>query len=174
MKMAELNLNDVRGFWRDLAAPAFVDFWDEYQADLPVDSRRFSIIYRRLVSAALLINHQSDKVASGHNCGTGFQFMDKVAGSYPDIAKSLHACRFLVNDLKHHAHLLQEAVLRDRKHDFDSEGAHKLLAVDLLLCDGEVHDVCLTLCTAFRFWVDYFSGIGDINFQQTLRRCSAQ
>ena len=55
--MVDLDLNGSREYFRDLAIPAFDDFWCVYQADRPLDRRNFSLVYRRLVAASMLLNH---------------------------------------------------------------------------------------------------------------------
>ncbi|MBB3239196.1 hypothetical protein FHW68_000668 [Pseudomonas sp. Tn43] len=164
--MAEMNLKDVRGFWRDLAAPAYLEFWRTYQADEPLSRAHFSLIYRRLMSAALLINHQADKVATRDKASSGFDFISMVEKLDSDIGASLHACRLLVNDAKHNAKRPQSAAERLRRDGYDTKGDGGLLEINLTMPNEDVYDMCIVVGKAFNFWCDYFDGHTVINFNQ--------
>lgn len=166
--MADIGLDDVRGYWRDLAAPAYEEFWREYQKDEPVDRGRVLLIYRRMLGAALFLNHLADKAALRHDKEKGNHFMDVVQASDPALGASLHACRNLVNDVKHEAKLEQEATLRERLSGYDVEGVNNVLEINLLTKNSELHDMCLVIGNVFNFWIAYFDGSSSVNFRQTL------
>jgi|GEM_PF-3367282 len=166
--MAEMYLDDVRGYWRELAAVAYTEFWDEYQSDEPVDRVRLMLIYRRLICAALLLNHLADKAALMHQCGKGFDFINLVEGADQELGKALHACRLISNEVKHEAKLLQEASTRARVPEYDLDGANEVLELNILTKSGDVFDMCIAVGTFFNFWRSYFDGSASINFKQAL------
>jgi hypothetical protein len=166
--VAEMYLDDVRGYWRELAAESYTEFWDEYQADLRVDRRRLMLIYRRLLCASLLLNHLADKAALMHRCGSGFEFLNQVEAGDSVLGKALHACRLLANEAKHETKLLQEASSRPRAQDYDLEGTNDVLELNMLTRDGDVFDMCRAVGLFFNFWRGYFDGSEKINFKQAL------
>lgn len=166
--MADIGLDDVRGYWRDLVGPTYEDFWAEYQADRAVDRKRLVLIYRRMLCAAFFLNHLADKAARLHRLENGRLFMDMVAKDNEVIGRQLHACRALVNDTKHEAKLMQEAKTRKRDPGYDLDGSCDVLEIMMLTNDCHLHDMCLVVGDAFGFWVNYFQGIGRPNFRQAL------
>ncbi|MGY2257050.1 hypothetical protein [Pseudomonas reactans] len=166
--MAEMYLDDVRGYWRELASEAYTEFWSEYQSDQAVDRSRLMLIYRRLICAVLLLNHLADKAALMHRCGKGFDFINLVQSSDLELGKTLHACRLLSNDAKHEAKLLQVAGTRPRNPSYDLEGVNEVSEFNMLTEDGDVFDMCFAVGTFFHFWREYFDGSATVNFKQAL------
>jgi hypothetical protein len=169
--MADLNLDDVRGYWRDLAAPAYEEFWYAYQRDAdPKNS--LLLVYRRLICACLLLNHQADKAASlyGRN-KRGNHFMDLVTELDHEMGYKLHACRFFSNDAKHDMARLQEASTRPRDLDHDQPGQFPLLVIHMLSTDGKrLSDMCKLVGEVWKFWISYFDGTGVLSYHPARRQ----
>lgn len=168
--MAEMNLDDVRGYWRELAGPAYSEFWDEYQLDTPVRRNRFMLIYRRLLSACLFLNHLADKAALMHGLENGNKFMTELEKLDVHAGRMLHACRKLANEAKHETKLIQEATTRQRISDYDLEGINEVLELNMLTQDADIYDMCRAAGDAFNFWRGYFDCSAKINFKQALAK----
>ncbi len=167
-RMGDLQLDDARGFWRDLAMPAFEEFWQAYQDDSRLDVKALLLVYRRLLCAALLLNHLADKVAPYHRLKSGKEFMDLIQEQNSSVGSYLHACRHLSNDAKHLMRGLQDAKTRQRRPDFDGPGDSEVFEIFGVFHDGTHADICLAVCEAWNFWVSYFDGSADVNFHQYL------
>lgn len=162
--MSELNLNGPRGYFKDLANPAFDEFWDVYQADKTLDRKNFSLVYRRLIAACILLNHVSDKVAANlwPNVEKGADRLAnldiKIKAISNDSKKDLDACRHFSNDLKHVAVKLHTANGRDREPAYDDEGLNQVFCFFMKYQNAPVPiDICLAAGGAYRFWRAYFS-----------------
>lgn len=166
--MADLFLDDVRGYWRDLAAKAYEEFWSEYQADIQPSSNHLLLVYRRLLCAALFLNHQADKAAPMHGLERGNHFMDLVEEKDREMGLKLHACRHFANDAKHEMKRLQQARTRPRESAYDNDGQSEVFEIHMLSLDGELYDMCLVAGDIWRFWISYFDGSAPINFRQAL------
>ncbi|WP_447810963.1 hypothetical protein [Pseudomonas putida] len=167
--MADIFLDDVRGYWRDLAAPAFHEFWTEYQRDGEFSGDRVILVYRRMIAAAFFLNHLADKAATLQGLTHPLQLINLIKIQNPDSAKEMDACRNFVNDAKHEMKRIQEASLRSRQPDFDDEGDAKVLQFHMLSTDGnELYDLCLTVCAVWRFWISYFDGSSEVNFREAI------
>lgn len=167
--MVEMYLDDIRGYWRDLVKPAFQEFWDEYQRDVKPDVAQLHKLYRRLICASLLMNHQADKAAPLHGLKKGEKLIDLLEPLNRDIWLKLHACRHFSNDAKHAMKRIQEAGTRERLEGFDRAGANEVFEIHMLTLDGEIYDMCRTIAEAFWFWVGYFDGSSPITFKQGLK-----
>lgn len=163
--MADIGLDDVRGYWRDLVGPCFEEYWVEFQADLPMDRKRLVLIYRKMLCAAFFLNHLADKAALTRGVESGYSFIEMVVGYDEAIGRKLHACRALVNDTKHETKLMQEAVTREREPGYDEDGYCDVLEITMLDKDGRLFDMCRVVADAFGFWVNYFQGVGQPNFR---------
>jgi hypothetical protein len=167
--MADMYLDDVRGYWKGLAAPAFEEFWAEYQIDVDVSSNRLTLIYRRLITASLFLNHLSDKAALLHGRVKGNHFMDEVQAKDAALGSKLHACRHFANDAKHEMQRIQEASLRHREKGFDDDGESLVVQFRMLSTDGnELHEICRVVTEVWRFWIGYFDGSAPINYKDAL------
>ncbi|WP_054883273.1 hypothetical protein [Pseudomonas sp. NBRC 111130] len=167
--MVDLYLDDVRGYWRDLAVPSFDEFWSEFQADRRIDSGSMLVIYRRLISCAFFLNHLADKAALMHGMDRGNHLISKIREKDIQSALQLDACRHFVNDAKHEMTRLQEASLRARNSDFDLEGESMLIQFHMLSTDGNtLFDMCDVICSVWRFWISYFDGTAKISFKDAL------
>jgi len=168
MSVAELLLDDARGYWRDLSAEAYDEFWSEYQKDIQPDVKQLLRVYRRLLCAALLLNHQADKVAPLHGLDGGNKFMDLVAKADEEVGLKLHACRHFANDAKHEMKRIQEARTRPRDPEYDQEGQFKIFEIHMLALDGELYDMCRVAGDVWQFWISYFDGSAAVNYRQVL------
>ncbi|MEE3636492.1 hypothetical protein UIA24_19900 [Pseudomonas sp. AL 58] len=167
--MADIFLDDVRGYWRDLAAPAFEEFWREYQSDGEFSGSRVILVYRRMIAAAFFLNHLADKAATLQGLTNPIQLINLIKIQDPDSANQMDACRHFVNDAKHEMKRIQEASLRSREANFDNEGAGKVLQFNMLSTDGKcLYDLCLTVCAVWRFWISYFDGSSEVNFRDAI------
>lgn len=163
--MGELDLNGSRGYFNDLAGQAFDDFWLAYQADNPLDRRNFSLVYRRLVAACVLLNHSSDKVADELMPGEVDrkkrlkELSRRIQVASPADSLSIDACRHFSNDLKHTAKKQHSFDSRPRDSDFDDPGEHDVFCFFMTYNDkAEPVDLCIAACETFHFWRRYFRG----------------
>lgn len=165
IQVAELNLDDARGYWRDLAAPAYEDFRREYQRDVS-PKQNLLLVYRRLICASLMLNHQADKVAGLHGKDwTGNRFMDLVAELDFVLGYELHACRLFANDAKHDMKRIHEASTRPREAAYDETGEFPVLVINMLSVDGRrLSDMCRIVGQAWKFWISYFDGSGVLSY----------
>ncbi|WP_447651030.1 hypothetical protein [Pseudomonas abietaniphila] len=168
VKMAEMYLDDIKGYWKALSAPAYQEFWDEYQRDTKPDIAHLYKVYRRLICAALLLNHQADKAAPLHGLQKGEKFIDLLGDESREIRLKLHACRQFANDAKHEMKRIQEASVRARASGFDKEGACEVFEIHMLSLDGELYEMCRTVTDVFWFWVGYFDGKSPLSFKKAL------
>ncbi len=162
--MSELDLNGPRGYFKDLASPAFDDFWCVYQADNPLDRENFSLVYRRLIAACILLNHVSDKVAANlwpsvKKGADRLANLDaKVEAISKDAKLDLDACRHFSNDLKHIALKLHTAEGRERESAYDNDGLNQVFCFYMKYQNSpDPVDICLAAGGAYRFWRAYFS-----------------
>ncbi|MCP1649450.1 hypothetical protein [Pseudomonas nitroreducens] len=126
------------------------------------------LVYRRLLCAALLLNHLADKVAPYHQLGKGNHFMDLIQKHDLAAGANLHACRNFSNDAKHAMKGLQEATTRKRDPSFDRPGDSEVFEIFGVFHDGAHADLCRAVCGAWKFWIGYFEGSTAVNFQQYL------
>ena len=166
--MADMNLDDIRGYWRDLTAEAFQEYWSAYQRDVKPDVAHLLLVYRRLITAALFMNHQADKTAPLHGLERGNHFMDLIKASDETLGLKLHACRHFVNDAKHEMERVQEARTRLREPGFDSESSFDVFEINMLAKDSELYDMCRIICDIWKFWIGYFEGTSLINYRSAL------
>lgn len=162
--MGDLDLNGSRGYFRDLANPAFDDFWCAYQADKPLDSRNFSLVYRRLIAASMLLNHFSDKIAAElwPKIKKGEDRLKKleplIEAISPVALLKLDACRHFSNDLKHVANKLHSFDSRPRNPDYDDPGEHDVFCFFMKYPKKpDPIDLCIAAGDAFNFWRGYYS-----------------
>lgn len=153
--MGEIGLNDVRGYFKELAAPAFVEFWKEYQHDVPVDGERFTLVYRRLITALFFLNHMTDKTAKQRGVKNPVDLIEMVKGADCDAGTALDICRLLVNDVKHPAKRLQTYDVRDRIMPYDDQGDNPLpswVYTDKLGGHHELGDIAQRV---WKYWIEY-------------------
>jgi len=103
--VGNINLDDVKGFFRELVWPNYVDFQQEFQLDVECDTQRKILIFRKLVNLCLALNHQADKVAKKLNYGNALSLLAEISAHYPAEASSIDAVRKFTNDIKHEARL---------------------------------------------------------------------
>ncbi|MNJ30543.1 hypothetical protein D3C77_251430 [compost metagenome] len=152
--MGTIELSDLRGYFKELAAPAFEEFWFEYQADIPVDIGRFMFIYRRLVTAIFFLNHMTDKAAKQRGAKNPEHVIRLVKASDVEAGEALDICRLLTNDVKHLRNQPQAYGLRDRT-PTDEAGTSQLPYWIYTDKDGAKHDLCDIAQRAWKYWIDY-------------------
>ncbi|WP_122723358.1 hypothetical protein [Pseudomonas viridiflava] len=151
--MGTIALDDARGYFKELAAPSFEEFWFEYQEDLPVDIGRYTLIYRRLVTTLFFLNHMTDKVARQRGFKTPGEVIKAVKSVDLAAGISLDVCRQLTNDVKHPEVQSQTYGLRDRVAT-DKNGASRLPTWTYTDKSGNDHDLCDVAYNAWRYWID--------------------
>lgn len=149
-----IELSDLRGYFKELAGPAFEEFWFEYQADIPVGIGRFMLIYRRLVTALFFLNHMTDKAAKLRGANSPGHVISLVKASDIDAGTALDVCRQLTNDVKHPNTQPQTFSVRDRTKT-DEVGSHQLPCWIYTDKSGAKHDLCEVAQRAWRYWIDY-------------------
>ncbi|WP_072458222.1 hypothetical protein [Pseudomonas sp. NFACC49-2] len=152
--MGTIELSDLRGYFKELAGPAFEEFWFEYQADIPVDIGRFMFIYRRLVTAVFFLNHMTDKAAKLRGAHSPGHVISMVKASDTDAGTALDVCRQLTNDVKHPKTQPQSFGVRDRTTG-DEAGLNQLPCWMYTDKAGVQHDLCDVAQRAWRYWIDY-------------------
>ena len=123
--MGTIELSDLRGYFKELAGPAFEEFWFEYQADAPLDIGKFTIVYRRLVTAIFFLNHMTDKAAKLRGANGPSDVIRQVMASDMNAGVALDVCRQLTNDVKHPKTQPQKFSTRERVIT-DEPGVHHL------------------------------------------------
>lgn len=166
--MGEVDLNDVRGYWLELAAPAALEFWYAHQEDVAPSRERLRLVYMRLLSAAILLNHQADKAAPHHGLKKGIQFIDLVAEKDQPTAAEMHACRNFVNDAKHVMKGFQSSSYRARNSGYDQPGTNDVIELRAQALDGNFYDQCRVVIDVWKFWVGYFNGSSVVTFKEGL------
>ena len=151
--MGTVVLRDAQGYFKELAAPAFEEFWFEYQEDLPVDIGRYRFIYRRLVTALFFLNHMTDKVAEQRGMEKPTEVIAAIKLVDMEAGTALDVCRLLTNDVKHPKNQPQTFGLRDRVGS-DQEGLNKLPTWIFTDKAGAQHDLCDIAYVAWRYWID--------------------
>ena len=152
--MGTIELSDLRGYFKELAAPAFEEFWFEYQADTPLDIGRFTLVYRRLVTAIFFLNHMTDKAAKLRGAGSPGDVIRLVMASDLNAGIALDVCRQLTNDVKHPKTQPQKFSSRDRA-TTDEPGDHHLPCWIYTDKAGSEHDLCDIAQRAWAYWVEY-------------------
>lgn len=152
--MGAIELSDLRGYFKELAGPAFEEFWFEYQADLPVDRGRFTLIYRRLVTAVFFLNHMTDKAAKLRGANSPGDVISAVKVSDVSAGIALDVCRQLTNDVKHPKTQPQTFSSRDRT-ETDETGVHQLPCWIYTDKSGAKHELCDIAQRAWRYWIDF-------------------
>ncbi|RMQ94577.1 hypothetical protein ALP94_00522 [Pseudomonas savastanoi pv. glycinea] len=151
--MGSIALSDARGYFKELAAPAFEEFWFEYQEDAPVDNGRYMLIYRRLVTALFFLNHMTDKVAAQRGLKKPEDVIAAVKAVNSIAGTSLDVCRQLTNDVKHPKNQPQTYGLRDRVAT-DQDGLNLLPTWIYTDKSGNEHDLCDIAQEAWKYWID--------------------
>ncbi|QVW25320.1 hypothetical protein KJF94_07025 [Pseudomonas hormoni] len=152
--MGTIELSDLRGYFKELAAPAFEEFWFEYQADIPVDIGRHMFIYRRLVTALFFLNHMTDKAAKQRGAENPGEVIRMVKARDPDAGTALDVCRSLTNDVKHPKTQPQTFGFRDRV-ETDEDGGNQLPCWIYTDKSGISHDLCDIAQRVWKYWIDY-------------------
>jgi hypothetical protein len=152
--LGTIELGDLRGYFKELAGPAFEEFWFEYQENLPVDIGRFVLIYRRLITAMFFLNHMTDKAAKHRGVRSPEELIRAVRAVDPKAAEALDICRMLTNDVKHVKNNPQSYGLRDRAAS-DEPGSSQLPSWTYTDNTGKQHDLCDVAERVWRYWVDY-------------------
>lgn len=154
MRVGTIELSDLRGYFKELAAPAFEEFWFEYQADIPVDIGRHMFIYRRLVTALFFLNHMTDKAAKQRGAENPGEVIRMVKTRDPDAGTALDVCRSLTNDVKHPNTQPQTFGFRDRV-ETDEDGGNQLPCWIYTDKSGISHDLCDIAQRVWKYWIDY-------------------
>ncbi|MCO5364776.1 hypothetical protein [Pseudomonas alliivorans] len=148
-----IALDDARGYFKELAAPSFIEFWSEYQEDIPVDIGRYSFIYRRLITALFFLNHMTDKVATQR----GFKKPEDVIAAVKSMDMkagiALDVCRQLTNDVKHLKNQPQTYGVRERS-DTDNVGDNQLPTWIFTDKSGRDYDLCDVAYDVWSYWLD--------------------
>lgn len=172
--MGDVDLDDVRGYWRELASPAALEFWHAHQEDVAPSREQLRLVYLRLLSAAILLNHQSDKAAGHHGLERGNQFIGLVKQKDQDIAAKMDACRNFVNDAKLVMKGFQTSSFRPRQAGYDHAGTHDVIVLTAQAKDGKLYDQCRVVIDVWQFWVGYFNGSAAVTFREGLDQVLAE
>ncbi|WP_443691801.1 hypothetical protein [Pseudomonas sp.] len=152
--MGEIGLNDARGYFKELAAPAFLEFWDEYQRDAVVDDERFGLIYRRLLTAVFFMNHMADKIAKQRGIKDPVDVIEAIKGVDCEAGAALEICRMLTNDVKHSKNRRHSYDFRDRNMPYDKPGAAQLPSWTYTDSLGGLHELGDVAWRTWCYWID--------------------
>ncbi|WP_394133491.1 hypothetical protein [Marinobacter nauticus] len=156
--MGNLNLDDVRGFFRELVDPNFYDFYWDYQSEDECDRDKLVRVFRKMVNLCLTLNHQADKVAKALKYENALELIGEVSSHYKDEGAALDAVRRFSNDVKHKSKLDQNFTARERSDMDRSPDGPDLPEWYFLDGSGVKVAVCNASVDAYLFWGKYFAG----------------
>ena len=156
--MGNVNLDDVRGYFKELVTPNFSEFYKDYKDESAAGREHLVLVYRRLVNLALTLNHQTDKTKSKLGYGSPVDFIEAIKEKYPEEGEAIDRVRCFANDIKHEAKLDQAAGYNGLSPEGEPiEGAELLPEWKAMKKSGETFEVCSSVVTAYVFWGKYFA-----------------
>ena len=156
--MGNLNLDDVKGFFRELVDPNFHDFYWDYQSEDECDRDKLVRVFRKMVNLCLTLNHQADKVATALKYENALELIGEVSSHYKIEGAALDAVRRFSNDVKHKSKLDQNYTTRERSDIDRSPDGPDLPEWYFLDGNGVKFAVCNASVVAYLFWGKYFAG----------------
>tara|TARA_R110002074_G_scaffold241015_1_gene412711 strand:- start:63 stop:560 length:498 start_codon:yes stop_codon:yes gene_type:complete len=156
--MGNLDLDDVRGFFRELVDPNFDDFYSDYQSEDECDRAKLVRVFRKMVNLCLTLNHQTDKVAKAFKYDSALELIGEVSNHYKSEGAALDAVRRFSNDVKHKSKLDQNYTTRERSDIDRSTDGPDLPEWYFLDGNGVKVAVCNAAVESYLFWGKYFAG----------------
>ena len=150
--MGNMNLDDVKGYFRDLVRENLNEFWLEYQSEKKFDRRKISNTYRKMVNLCITLNHHTDKVALKLNYSKSIDLISEIEKHYPSEGESVDSIRKFSNDVKHESKLDQFYVTKKISAPDNSAREIELPEWYYLDVNGNKISICESVVEAFWFW----------------------